>query len=343
MSSTSEANSLGSFIALGTQTSLGTAATTLHKAAATSSGLSARFNTRQPRLEHPSATARATRRKRPTKRVNYLAEVPEIGFALYPKFVVPALLSVGFTVTTTNNPTHYTHVLTLADISAHKWMTAVWSVDESDAAFAQRGVDMRGTSFAMNASPSEILCTLALLGKTLQPMSGSPTYVDEGTEEIVPWNFTRGDITIGETTISEVIRASAFTVDNSLRDDDPRLGSQISGDLGQQEIDIATEFSNINISDELYEELFYGASGGTSVNLDPPGGAIDITFESDNDIAGASVPYSMQIEIPSVEWELTQAPKASGNDMVTLSLKAWMLDDSSTPITVTVVNDVASY
>lgn len=343
MPATTEANSLGSFFALGKQAAKGTAATALFKALATTSGLGARFDTRDPRLEHPAASTRATRRKAPTKRTSYLAEVPDVSFALYPKFFPVALMAVGFQISSTNNTTHYTHVCTLGAPSAHKWMTAAWNVDESDAAFVTRGVDMRGTSLALAASPDEIIATLSMLGLKLEPMSGSPTYTSEATYEIVPWNWTRTTLTIGGYTISERIRTANFNIENTLREDDRAIGETTRANLGQQTIEISSEFADINISDDLYEAIFYGGSGGSTVDLDAVTGAIDMKWTSDDNISGAAVPYSVQIALPSVEWELSTAPQASGDDLVTMGLTAYMVDNVTTPVTITVVNDVSSY
>jgi len=57
MSATSEANSLGSFFAVGIQGAKGTAATTLYKLIATDSSLAPEFEYRDTRLEHPQPAA----------------------------------------------------------------------------------------------------------------------------------------------------------------------------------------------------------------------------------------------------------------------------------------------
>lgn len=343
MSATSEANSLGSFFALGKQASKGTASTTLFKALATTSGLGARFDMREPRLEHPAASTRATKIKTAQQRTSYLAEVSDVTFAMYPKFFPMALLACGFQISTVNNTTHYTHTCTIGTPAAHKWMTAAWNVDESDGAFVTRGVDMRATSLAIAITPDEIMNTLSLLGLKMEPMSGSPTYTSEGTTEVVPWNWTRTTLTIGGYTISERIRSVNLNIENTLREDDRAVGETVRTSLGQQSIGVTAEFADVNISDDNYEAYFYGAANGSTVSLGAVTGAIDTKWTSDSNISGAAVPYSVQIAIPSVSWEMTTMPQASDDSFVTLGLTASMVDDSSTPITITVVNDVSAY
>jgi len=342
MSATSEANSLESWFALGKQAAKGTASTTLYKTLATVSSIGATYDEREPPLEHPAAATRATARKSAIKRPSYMSNA-KATFILRPKFIVPALLAAGFQVSTTNNTTHYTHVCTLGSSAAHKWMTAAWSVEESDGAFTPRGVDMRATSLNLAVSPDQIEGSIELRGLTLNPMSGSPTYVTEQADEIAPWNMTRTTLSMNSYAVVERIRSMEFAVANTMREDDRAIGETARTALAQQSIDISLAIGEVNISDDIYEAFHYGASAGSTVDLDAVTGAIDILFESDDNISGASVPYSLQLAIPSVSYTMDTEPEASGDELITVGLTAYMIDDSSTPITITVVNNVASY
>ena len=342
MSASSSAGSLGSFFALGKQTAKGTAATALIKALATVSSLALEFQERDTTFEHPGATgARSTARKSPIQRTSYLAQA-EVTTMLHPKFLGMSLLAAGFQVTSTGT-TSYTHTFTLGTAALHKWMTAAWQVDETDGAFVTRGVDMRATSFGLNATPEQIEHTLTLRGLTLDPMSGSPTYTSETSEEIVPWLGARTTLTVGGYAVVERVRGVNFAVENTLREDDQAIWETERVDLPQQSIDITCEFSDVNISDDLYEALVYGSANGSAVSLAPLTGAIDIKWQSANNIPSAAVPYSVQIAMPSVSWSLSSAPQASADDLITLGMTATMIDNVATPITITLVNDVASY
>jgi hypothetical protein len=342
MSATSEANSLESWFALGKQAAKGTAGTTLYKTLATVSSIGATYDEREPPLEHPAVSTRATARKSAIKRPSYMSNA-KATFILRPKFIVPALLAAGFQVTTTNNTTHYTHVCTLGSSAAHKWMTSAWSVEESDGAFILRGVDMRATSLNLAISPDQIEGSIELRGLTLDPMSGSPTYVTEQADEIAPWNMTRTTLSMNSYDVVERIRSMEFAVTNTMREDDRAVGETARTTMAQQSIDISLAIGEVNVSDDIVEAFHYGATGGSTVDLDAVTGAIDILFESDDNISGASVPYSLQIAIPSVSYTMDTEPEANGDGLITAGLTAYMIDDSSTPITVTVVNNVSSY
>lgn len=345
MSATSEANSLGSFFALGVQAAKGTAATTLYKALATVSGLAPIFSDREAPLEHPAPSgSRNTRRKTATKHPNYLAGA-KATFLLRPKFIVPALQAAGFVVNTTNNTTHYTHVCTLATGATHKWMTAAWNVDETDGAFVTRGVDLRATALNLAVSPEQIEANLTLRGLTIEPMSGSPTYVSEASDEIVPWLGARTTLSVNGYSIVERVRNIEFGIENTLREDDTALWEPAITNLPQQSIDVSLGLTNVNISDDIAEALWYGAANGSTVSTAAATGAISVKWESEADISGAAVPYSVQIALPSVEWIADpESFEANGDNFIAPSLTAYMLDDQGgEPITITVINDVASY
>lgn len=347
MSATSEASALGSFFALGKQSIKGTAATTLYKTYATVSGLAPIFSDREAPVEHPSASGSAlnTRRKSPTRHPNYLAGA-KATFLLRPKFIVPALMAAGFEVQTADNTTHYTHTLTLATGSAHHWMTSAWNVDETDGAFVTRGVDMRATSFAMSASPEQIEANMTLRGLTIEPMSGSPTYVLEANDEIVPWLGARTTLTMNGYSVVERVRGVEFSIENTMRESDGAIWEAALTGLPQQSIDISLGLTGVNISDDIVEALWYGGVGNSTVDTAAVTGAVNIKWESEDDISGASVPYSIAISIPSVEWlGDPESFEANGDDFIAPTLTAYMLDnvDAQEPITITVINDVASY
>ena len=188
MSATSEANSLGSSFAVGVQGAKGTAATTLHELIATDSSLAPEFEYRDTRLEHPSTGGTTSWAMANTDQVTGYIGRASVTFPLRPKGIVPVLQATGFGVATVNNSTHYTHTLTQGTDAAHKWVTAMWKVDDSDAAYYVRGVDGRCTSLTISVSTEEIMCTAEFGFLTVAAYSTSqPTYVAEQSDEIVPW------------------------------------------------------------------------------------------------------------------------------------------------------------
>jgi hypothetical protein len=343
MSATSEANSLGSFFAIGIQSAKGTAATTLYKAIATTSSLAPQFSYRENRLEHPSAAGTTSWARANKQSVTGYVGGARVTFALRPKTIVPVLQALGYQVSTVNNTTYYTHTLTQGTDAAHKWATLIWKVDDSDAAYYVRGVDMRCTSLQMSVNTEEIICTAEFRGLTVAPLSGSPTYVAEQADELLPWVGARTDIDIGGYTVVEPLRAIEMQWTNALRDDDKHLWSQTLVNMQRRSIDISLATNELNLSDSVYEAVFYGADAGSTVATAPIAGNIDVEWRSAANISGAAVPYELQFVAPSVQWQPTTEPEASGDNIITLGATAYVIGDVATPSTVVVINNVASY
>jgi hypothetical protein len=347
MSASSEANSLGSFFAIGVQGAKGTAATTLYRLIATESSLAPEFEYRDTRLEHPSAGGTTSWARANADQVTGYIGRATVTFPLRPKGIVPVLQATGYQVATAGSATlGYTHTLTQGTDTAHKWVTAMWEVEDSDGAYYVRAVDGRCTSLSISVSTDEIMCTAEFGFLTLAAFSGTqPTYVTEQADEIVPWIGARTDIDIGGYTVIEVIRAAEFTFTNALREDDKALWSQARVNMQRQSIDIQASFSEINASDSIYESLYYGADAGTTVATGPVRGNIDVEWRSADNISGTSplIPFEFQFVAPSVQWQPGDAPSASGDDLITMSANGYILGDVATPSTIKVINNVATY
>jgi len=343
MSATSEANSKSAFFAIGVQAAKGTAATTLYKALATTSELAPEFEYRENRIEHPSAVPNTSwALAAPEVPTGYLAGAA-VTFALRPNTIVPVLMAAGYKDVPADETGYYTHVLTQDTDANHKWVTIAWSVPDSDGAFVTRGVDMRCTSFSIEVTPEEIMCTAEFRGLTIQPMSGSPTYISEVSDEIVPWLGTRTTLTMGGYSVVERARSITIEGTNELREDDKAIWEATRTALGRTSFDLSLGVSDVNLSDDTYEALFYGASGGTSVATGAVMGAIDIEWESAADIPSETVPYSFQNAMPSVQWQSDGRPQATGDEIITFAATGRVVANVETPNTITVVNTIASY
>jgi hypothetical protein len=342
MSATSEANSLGSFFAIGVQSAKGTAATTLYKLIATDSSLSPEFEYRDTRLEHPSTGGTTSWARANVNQVTGYIGRASVTFALRPKGIVPVLQAAGYQVATANNTTHYTQTLTQGTDAAHKWVTCIWKVDDSDGAYYMRGVDGRCTSLTVSVDTEEIMCTAEFGFLTVAPLSGSPTYVAEQADEIVPWIGARA-IVVGGYTVVEVMRAAELTFTNELREDDKALWTPTRVNLQRRSINIEAAFTEINVSDSVYEALYYGADAGTTVSTVPVTGSINVVWRSAANISGAIVPYELNFVAPSVQWEASDAATASGDELITIGATGTVVGDVATPSTIVIVNNVASY
>lgn len=345
MSATSEALSLESWFAIGTQSAKGTAATTLYKTLATVSNLAPIYEFRDDRSEHPAANSVWVRSANQT--VTGSLAGARVTFALRPKFIVPVLHAFGYQSTATDNTTYYSHAVTQGTNANHKWMTVAWNVADSDGAFVTRGVDMRGTSLSIEASTEEIICTAEFRGLTVEPMSGSPTYVDEQADEIVPWEGARTTLTAGVSgstyPIVERVRGVTINITNTLREDDKALWEPTRTTLGRESHDVSYSFTGINMSDSMYEAAFYGADAGTATTLSPIVGDINLSWESTDNISGAATPYKFEIDTPNVQWQFdANSAEANGTDIITIDGTANVIG-TGTPVTISVDNNVASY
>ena len=344
MSATSEANSLGSFFAVGVQGSKGTAATTLYKLIATESGLAPEFEYRDTRLEHPSTGGTVSWARANVNQITGYIGRATVTFAMRPKGIVPVLQAAGFQVTSVNNTGYYTHTLVQGSDTAHKWITAMWKVDDSDGAYYVRGVDGRCTSCTITVSTEEIMCTAEFGFLTVAAFSASqPTYVTEQADEIVPWVGARTGIVIGGYTAPEVMRGAEIGFTNTLREQDKALWTQTRVNMQRQSIDVTCNFTEVNVSDSVYEALYYGADAGTTVATAPVTGSVDVEWRSAANISGQAVPYKFQFAAPSVQWEAGDMPTASDDNLITIAANGTVVGNVGTPVTITVVNNVSSY
>ena len=103
-------NSLTAAISLGVQSGKGSAATAYKTALATDSSGNVKFDTREPKLEHPAAVARSTKVKIAQQRVGYTTPF-DAKFLLRPNFIGTVLRGLGFGVATTESAPAYTHTL----------------------------------------------------------------------------------------------------------------------------------------------------------------------------------------------------------------------------------------
>jgi len=143
--------------------------------------------------------------------------------------------------------------------------------------------------------------------------------------------------------VVEVIRAAEFTFTNTLREDDKALWSQSRVNMQRQSIGIQASFNEINVSDSVYEALYYGADAGSTVATAPVTGNIDVEWRSAANISGAVVPYELQFIAPSVQWKPNGAPTASGDALITIGADGMVVGNVATPSTIKVLNNVASY
>lgn len=335
------ANSLASSFSLGVQSAKDTAATTYHTALATVSGADPLFDVQEPPAEHPAPSSRSTLRKSAPERVGYLAPV-NATFLLHPRFIGRVLRAMGFGVSTVNNTTHYTHTFTIAADASVAWLTALhkWS----GATDLERKVtNLRGESLAFNADLNQIQCVFGGVGLVEGNATGSETKVSEATTLLKP---NTGSVTfeVGGSGISTTYRGNQMTIAQQLDRDERVLHSSGRAGLSRLSIDVTGTLQGIDIDLGTYAhwKALKRGGAGTAPSLTAVTGLLSWQFTSAANITGAAVPYSLTTTLAEAAYDMV-SPNANGQDLIRGDITYQMIDSSSSPLSIVLVNDQASY
>lgn len=337
---------------IGKQSAKGTpAATGFICATATSSYLRPRIDrvTRDPEHGCNVSTGRVTAKRSPTRRNGYVA-AGGLTMAAYPRAIPRLLQSLGFTIATTNNTTHYTHVATLAVRPNWPWMTLLRTLGSKEL----RATDVRASQVTFNAANDNqgARFEATFMGLELDDAAGTETHTAESIYELLPvaGNIDvlvdpgGADLQVAQYGGAQVARAVTMTFDNPLDEEQRALFQLKRADMPPTGFSVNGAVNGVDIDYDLYEQIYNGGVGETDISALTALMSYDVQFESPENIPGAAVPFSMRVQVPDTEVLLSDDSfNASGNNTVAWSFEYEMVDMSTTPITVTVVNDHASY
>lgn len=338
------ANSILSAFSLGLQTNASTAATLYHTALATQSGLGVEFDELEPEAEHPGPAARSTARKTATERTGFLVPV-NATMNLRPRFLPRLFQAMGCAVTTSDDTTHYTHTIKIANDSALPWMTALHKLSGTTD-LTRRATKVRGETLTLNWDASSGASTAEFAGVGLD--EGNATGSETLTAEVdVKLSAYSGSLTAdhGVTPVTTTTRTESMEITQELDREDKVLHTQGRADLPRLSFDVTGTLGGIDIDQgtyEWYKRIVRGGTGGTSPSLTPAVGELTWTYASLSNISGAAVPYSITVLLPAVEYIIT-VNNSSGRDLVRADINWRMIDNTTDCLVVTVVNDVASY
>lgn len=338
-------NSLTSAFSLGVQSAKGTAATAYKTALAEDSGASVKFDVRAPKFEHPSPVTRATKVKIAEQRVGYMGNF-DVKFLMRPRFIGTVLRGLGFAVATTGSSPAYTHTFTITTPALGAYLTAiVLDTDDAGGSFERKLIDSKINKLTVDASVDEIGCTASGMSLQEGDSLGSETKVAETPVEISPTSGA-ATITIGGATVASPLRGSSLEIDNTMDDKDRVLFSPLRNSLFQSDIGIMGTLKQIDFdynSYEVWRRIVRGSAVATAPSITPASGTLTYNYVSLSNIPTGVVPYKFQITLPSVYWEISGEPKSSGNNKVRIDAKWTMIDDSSIPVTIVIVNDQSTY
>lgn len=336
------------------QSAKGTAASTKFICAlATASGLGIEWDKTGDTPEHGCGTNdRPTRKKSIARRTSYMAN-GRIDGKLYSRMLPILLAGAGFEISTADNTTHYTHTCTLAGFDDVNWITVLRKLGTREL----RAVDCKLTSLELGGDANGLTLAGRINGLTTGDSAGTESSTNEMAQELVAsagsisvqWDPDDSATEIAVIGSSNDAFENRLTIDNPVDTNQQTMFSFGRADLPPTGLGITGRIGGVDIDWETYDRIVRGAAAGTSPSASQAIAAIDYTYATLANISGAAVPYSVQVEIPYVEIELDPAGfEGAGADLVRWAFTYEMADDKSLldttePITITVVNDVAAY
>lgn len=344
------ATSLTSYLALKAQSAKGTAATAnLISGRFLTSGGGPQYDYIETMYEHfRGASTRPTTRKTRSQRSSYIVPFAAQG-NLYPVLLGELLRGIGFGVSSVATeagdplaPVYYTHTFTVGARDAMPWLTGMMGRGDGAGLWERKFVDGRLEMLQIQGGPKGL--QMAFAGSALREVTpaGTETFASEASELLVP-SVGSATISIAGAAFTGPVRGLQFQIQNEIDKNEQRLFAFERGDLQNMGFDCAVQLMQIDVDKALYETFHQNNATTTAPAAASIVGALSWTFESANDISvDAAVPYSISVTIPSVEMRIG-AIQSQRNQLIRTDLAAMMVDDVETPITVTLVNNHASY
>lgn len=333
---------------VGQQPSKGTAADALVCGMMQMSGLNTSRDTIDKGGEHGCSGGpdRATAHKSVMRYSSYLVNGAFRGY-MHPDLIGYWLLGAGFGVVTTAGSGAslgtYSHVFTLANRTAAKWLTVQSQIGTK----LREAVDVRVNRLTFTANNQGFRYDGTFQGLTEDEAPGSGlTITNEDTAEILA---SRGSMTVNYdpdgtpvSLLDNDTEAFTMVINNPLNTDQQRLLTFGRSDLPQSGLDVTGTLEGMNVIYANYERIKNGAAAADSPSEVAAIAKIDTTFQSAELIAATAIPYSIRFELTHSEVDL-QDFQAEGTNLVQWNFPYRMVDDNTTPIRITLVNALPSY
>jgi len=309
----------------------------------TRSSLFPRFDLAEKGAEHGcGGLDRATVHRSPSMRSSYMAVGSARG-ALYPDLIGVLLCGAGFTPVTTGAGTDKTHTFKLSLRSAVSWLTVLETIGDE----TLRGTDMRVEQLTVEAKPEGITFDAALKGLKIDYDAGSETNTAETNVELLP---SLGTCTVAfdpagtpATMVSgstDYLTGASFQIANPM-DDERSLWEFRRGDLPQRGVDITGRVEGVALNYDNYERIINGADAATDPSASTAICSVAMTWQSASYITGV-VPYSLTLSVPRAEVSIDDFV-AEGDSIVRWNFNWRMIDNTTDPVVITLVNAKTSY
>ena len=296
--------------------------------------------------------ARATAKKSPTTLLGYLVRGDALSNEVTADAIGYWLLGAGFKVSSTTDTPEVganTHVFTLAEESALKWLTIRNLVgDTAGTGFENEIVGVRSTELSFTDDKEGFTYSVSNLGLTIAKATGTPTETNEDATKLVRYNGSISIIQGANTLVNSASQTGkhqglTINIANPVDEEDFGMRQLTRAGLPQQGVDVTGTLDGIELLKTNWEMVVWGSAGATA-----PGGSSFVAaylnkYTSTGNIASTSTKYSIEFSLPSVEFYLDSDPSASGQGKVRGDFSWQMIDNVSQPITVTLINARSAY
>lgn len=293
-----------------------------------------------------AGTGRSTDRKSVARYTDYLIPFGAQGI-LRADGLGTLLRGIGFGASSVNNTGYYTHTITMETDANMDWLSILDSVaPPSTSAFERAGIDGRLTSLTITSNRQGTRFSCEGLALTEATAAGTETSTNE-TDDAIYTQASGASLTVndsGAAAIFSSIREAEVTITNEYDEEDISLFSTAHAGLAPTRRSITGAYRGAEMSFAIYKKLTWGGSSGTGPVSTPMTGNTVFKVAAGANISGQSVPRSWQISVPKVEYTLNEnSVRKVGNDVVRADVAWTMIDDTTTPVTITLINTVASY
>lgn len=333
--------STAAYFRVGKQSAKGTAATAYLTALAEQSQINARRDAVQQSAEHGIATTRTTDHKAPTSFGSYLV-TGSLRQNAYTTTLGLLLLGAGFKVTTTGAGASKVHTFKIANRNELTWLSLLSTIGDTP----RRAVDVRVNTLGLEVSPDTARWNAGFLGLTLDNAAGTETFTTEDTNKLSPaigsLVLTVGGQEIVNTTTDQIQRIT-MDIANPLSEDERALFTPKRSDLPQTGLGISGKIEGLELDyTTTYAYLMRNGASTGEPHMEAATGSLVFKLESPADIAGDTVPYSLEVTLGSIEVTLDDFA-AEGNNIVRWNTSYRVIDNITDPAVIALVNAKTSY
>jgi hypothetical protein len=303
------------------------------------------FDELNPGAEHHCGNSnRPTLNKSHSIRTGYMGAFGASWF-MYPQLIGLVLRGLGFDAAAPTGvaPT-ISHVFTIADRNQATYLTCIQQIGEGAEMIERRVTSGRVAKFDLLANSRGIVCSLGGMGTDIDDALGTETSTDEPDYLITATDGMMSAEIDGVPILTDMkIRSSRLQVMNPLDISDVTLFSPERYDLPQLGVTVNGALGGVDVGKTLWNKMYRNGASTGSPSLIIPSMDLSFKFESPANIPpAAAVPYSIQVDVPKAEVRMTPF-EANDRNLIRCNLEWVMIDDGAEPITITLVNDKATY